>query len=108
MSIPKSYSQEDTALAAEYALGLLSDDERTAFDRRLLDEPELADVVAQWETDFAQMSDSITPITPPRGAKAQIQKRLWGTVQAKPFWQALCNEKCFCDGLRCNRCCWGS
>lgn len=77
------------ALAAEYALGLLPDAERDAFERRMEADPDLrADVVA-WQEHFAELIlDGVDPVPP----SPQLQKRL-ESVLFKPsgpsFWQQI-------------------
>lgn len=57
--------QRDDALAAEYALGTLSELARLRFERRLRNEPELAANVARWQTMLAGLDNQLAPVTPP-------------------------------------------
>lgn len=57
--------QRDDALAAEYALGTLSELARLHFERRLRNEPELAANVARWQTLLAGLDNQLAPVTPP-------------------------------------------
>ncbi len=75
-------------LAAEYVLGLLPADERTAFKRRVSREPAVATAVRQWQEHFATFADEIVPVAPPPSVLARIETRLF--KQAKPsLWNSL-------------------
>ncbi len=69
--------EEDLALAGEYALGLLEDDELRAFEARLGAEPRLRDLVARWSEDLAEGLDGVPPVAPPAGAEAALMRRLF-------------------------------
>ena len=80
---------EGRILAAEYALGLLTDTERAEFEARLDVDPDLrADVVA-WDQHFASLIlDEVEEVAP----SPQVAKRLQ-TILFKPdkqsFWQQI-------------------
>lgn len=89
MTQPTDISPDDSALAAEYALGLLSPDEVTAFEARLRTEASLFALVAAWQTEFAALADEeIAPVTPPRAVQARIEARLFEDTPART-WSPL-------------------
>ena len=49
------------ALAGEYVLGTLSAEERLAVQQRLLDSPDLARLVAEWEDRLAPLAEDQWP-----------------------------------------------
>jgi len=65
---------DDTVLAGEYALGLLSAEEAAVFEARLGAEPELRALYAAWAEDFAQLAEDIPAETPPAQVKTLIEK----------------------------------
>ena len=69
---------EDSLLAAEYALGLLTRDESRSFERRLGAEPSLRALYASWTEDFAAMADAIPEVAAPRRVWRSIEGRLFG------------------------------
>ncbi len=68
---------DDQALAAEYALGLMSAEEAAAFEARLAFEPALRTAYAQWAEDFAAMAEDIPEETPPARVRAKIKAQLF-------------------------------
>lgn len=52
------------ALAGEYVLGSLPIDEREAFEARLVNDPELQTIVADWEEQFFPYTAIVDPVTP--------------------------------------------
>ncbi len=71
------YSEEDIALAGEYALDLLPAAERQAFEARLADEPQLRLLVLQWDEGFVPLTDAVPPVDPPAMVRARIEARLF-------------------------------
>jgi anti-sigma-K factor RskA len=69
--------EEDIALAAEYALGLLTPDEAEAFEARLAVDPAFRADYAVWAEDFVSMTDAVPEVTPPLAVKAAIDARLF-------------------------------
>lgn len=81
--------ENDRVLAAEYALGLLTDEERATFEARMATNPDLRAEVLAWDTHIADaIMDEVEDVTP----SPQVARRL-KTVLFKPdrtsFWQQL-------------------
>ncbi len=70
-------TEEFKALAAEYALGLLSPAETAAFEDALSGDPDLRDLYALWAEDFAALTAGIDPVEPP--------KRVWQNIETTLF-----------------------
>lgn len=79
---------EDIALAAEYALGLLTPAEADAFEARLAVDPEFRADYALWAADFAAMTDDIAETVPPEAIKARLEAQLFG-VEKRSLWQRI-------------------
>ncbi|CAN5274035.1 anti-sigma factor [soil metagenome] len=62
--------------AAEYALGVLTADERAAAERQMRADPRFADQVAAWDARLAPMIDAVAPVTPPRVVWLRIAGQL--------------------------------
>jgi anti-sigma-K factor RskA len=80
---------DDEALASEYALGLLNEAERHAFEQRLRDEPALRANVALWDEAFLPLAEAFQPVAPPSGVLEAIETRLFAdhsSVEAKSGW----------------------
>jgi len=77
MTTSKDHSEDDIALAGEYALHLMTADARRAFEKRLLDEPQLRALLREWDAGLVPMADEFSPVAPPRHVKAQIEKVLF-------------------------------
>ncbi len=78
---------DDQALAAEYALGLLSAEEAAAFEARLASEPALRQAYAQWAEDFAALADDIPEEAPPARVQKKLQVRLFADARpARRSW----------------------
>ena len=82
-------NEDDRVLAAEYALGLLSAEERAQFEARLDSDADLRAEVVAWDEHFASVIlDEIDPVDP----SPQVAKRLQ-TILFKPekqsFWQQI-------------------
>lgn len=74
---PLTPGEEDLALAAEYALGLLEGAELRAFEARLGAEPRLREMVARWSEDLAAMLGDVPAVAPPARAEAALMRRLF-------------------------------
>jgi len=68
---------DDAALAGEYVLHLLDEEERAAFEARLALEPALRDLVRGWDESFVSMAEGIPPVTPPTMLKDKLQAALF-------------------------------
>ena len=82
MTAGPEYSEEDIALAGEYALDLLTAAEREAFERRLTAEPHLRLLVLEWDEGFAPLTDAVAEQDPPALVRARIEARLFGDPPA--------------------------
>jgi anti-sigma-K factor RskA len=51
-------------LAGEYVLGVLSAEERAAFELRMVREPALAGLVEEWQARLLPLDEGLTPIAP--------------------------------------------
>lgn len=80
---------QDKALAGEYALGLLSPAAMTEFEARMVHDPVLRDLVAEWTEGLVGMTDGIAPEPVPASVKSKIDADLFGAVHSVPFWQRL-------------------
>lgn len=80
--------RDDEALAAEYALGTLPVDERTAFEARLRDDADLRSLVAQWEQVLLPFADEIEPVEPPARVYSALEEQLFtsSSASAQPGW----------------------
>ncbi len=76
---------EATALAAEYALGLLTTDEAAAFEAAMAVDPDLRGFYALWAEDFVSVADGIDPVPPPQAVLERINADLFPMpATAKP------------------------
>lgn len=71
--------EDDQALAAEYALGLLTPPDARAFEGRLSREPVLRAQYVVWAEDLVRMTDDIAPVAPPPRTKTALETRLFAT-----------------------------
>lgn len=79
---------EDAALAAEYALGLLSPEDASAFEARLATDPDLRALYARWATDFASLTDTIPAVAPPPSVAAALDATLFAAPRQN-LWHRL-------------------
>lgn len=82
----------DDALAAEYALGVGTQTERQAAERRIASDRTFANLVAQWETRLAPWSDAIAPVQPSHEVWSRIdaalpQQRAVPHTRGVAFWR---------------------
>lgn len=73
---PLTPEQQDDALAAELALGLLEGDEAQAAVARLSDDPAFAQLVRDWQERLAGLAEGLTPVMAPARARQGIRERL--------------------------------
>lgn len=69
-------------LLPDYALGLLGDEERRRVVGGLGADPELARELEDLERALYRLPESLTPVTPPPGAFARVQRR----TSPRPLW----------------------
>jgi anti-sigma-K factor RskA len=87
---PDDQMPDDEALAAEYALGLLVEDERAGFEARLAREPDLARAVVAWQAHFASMAEAeVAPVAPPPGLEAAVTARLFPDAAPVRLWDRV-------------------
>lgn len=77
------HTENDIALAGEYALRLMAPEEVAAFEARMNREPALRKLVAEWGEDLVSLTDSIDPVAPPKALQSQIEARLFGADNAR-------------------------
>lgn len=83
MNRTDTHDPDDNALAAEYALHLLSPSERAAFEARMREDAILRDLVVAWDQHFVELSDDFAPVAPPSHVKSSIDRRLFGSQTGK-------------------------
>ncbi|WP_298492035.1 anti-sigma factor [uncultured Maritimibacter sp.] len=76
---------DDTALAGEYVLGLMSMQDAAAFQQRLNREPALRILVRDWQEGFVTLTDDIQPVVPPSRVWRGVNTRLFRGNSA-PRW----------------------
>jgi len=87
---PTPISPEDSALAAEYALGLLSADEVRAFEVRLSAEPALVAEVTAWQMQFAGLAEAeVDPVAPPAALQGRIEAALFPDQVRPSLWNRV-------------------
>ena len=67
---------DDDFAAAEFALGTLSPSERAEMAARRLRELELDAAIREWELRLAPLAEAASPIDPPAGTLAAIERRI--------------------------------
>lgn len=75
--------QEDRALDAEYALGLLSPAEEKAFEELLAMDPALRAEYARCVEGFVGLTDNIGVVVPPAALLDRINTTLFGPIEKK-------------------------
>jgi anti-sigma-K factor RskA len=76
---PQEQREEDQALAAEYALGLLDRSEARAFEARMAAEPALRATYVIWAEDLARLTDDIAPVDPPPAVYKALDQQMFGS-----------------------------
>jgi anti-sigma-K factor RskA len=93
---PLTPEQEDDALAAELALGLLDGDEAQAAVARLAQDPAFAQAVRDWQERLAGLALNLTPVMAPARARQRIREQLGHgrapladdpSARAAPWWR---------------------
>lgn len=92
---PLTPSEEDQALAAELALGLLDGPEAEAAVARLSSDPAFAQEVRDWQERLAGLAEGLTPVMAPARARQYIRERLGHAgaplasdpTESAPWWR---------------------
>ncbi|MDO6731416.1 anti-sigma factor [Marinovum sp. 2_MG-2023] len=87
MSDATDIPDSDSVLAAEYVLGLLSEDAARDVARRMVREPALRDLFDTWTEHFADLAADLDPVPAPDGIWTSVETRLFGA--RKPLWRRL-------------------
>jgi anti-sigma-K factor RskA len=93
--------QDDTPLAAEYVLGLLSAQERRDIEFRLKTEPALAAEVEFWEQRLGVLASEVKSVTPPQQVWTRIGAAVGEndrTASRGGLWQNLAFWRCAAIG----------
>lgn len=90
---------QDEVLAGEYVLGVLPMDARRLVESRIATDRRFAKLVERWETDLASFNDDYEEVAPPSRVFGQVEKRLFGSVQAKSPAANIWNSVAFWRGL---------
>jgi anti-sigma-K factor RskA len=80
---------EDEFLAAEYALGVLADADRTAIELRAVREPAFARLVAAWEQRLAPWAAEINEVAPSAQLWDRIAAALPAQAHSARLWHSL-------------------
>lgn len=75
MNTPSVHEQDDLRYA-EYVLGVLDADQRTALEQDIRDNPLVATAVFQWEQRLLPLSEELAPSMPPAYVWARIRAEL--------------------------------
>lgn len=70
--------ERDFALAAEYALGLLTPAEARAFEDLMARDPVFREEYAVWADNFADLTNDIPEVAPPAALRSRIMKEALG------------------------------
>ncbi|OAT32850.1 hypothetical protein M975_1289 [Buttiauxella brennerae ATCC 51605] len=81
----KSRQDIDSALSAQYALGTLRGNARLHFEKRLAQEPELAQQLGRWQTLLAPFENTTQQQIPPERVWKKIQLSL-PPQKTAPLW----------------------
>jgi anti-sigma-K factor RskA len=81
-------ADEPRILAAEYALGLLADDERARFEILMAEDQYLRDEVAAWDAAFSELVEDVEPVTPSPQLRKRLEARVFGEKRPS-IWQQL-------------------
>lgn len=81
-------TNDDAALAGEYALGLLAPDEARVVEARMAEDEGFAALVRDWEVQLAELAQDVPPVQPPARVLQAIRKDLFAD-QDQPWWQKL-------------------
>jgi anti-sigma-K factor RskA len=79
---------DDSVLAAEYALGLLEGAEAQLAQARMTEDPAFVDLVRAWEAELAGIADEVAPVAPPPRVLAALRRDIFGQ-QDRRWWQKI-------------------
>ncbi len=79
MTTVEEQREDDQALAAEYALGLLDLPEARVFEGRMAQDPALRAAYVIWAEDLARLTSDIAPVEAPPLVYKALDQRLFGT-----------------------------
>ena len=82
MKRPTKDTPDDTEIAAEYVLRVLSPEAHRAAAARAANDPVFAAEVRSWEDRLAPLMDQVEPVTPDPATKAALMRRLFGPEPA--------------------------
>lgn len=93
-------------LAGEYVLGVLTAEERAAFELRMVREPELAHLVAEWQARLLPLDQGLTPVMPSPGVWHRIGRSIrpqqprrrmawWDRLDLWRGWAAIATAAAF-------------
>jgi len=81
------------ALAADYAIGLMSSAARRRFEQLLLDDAALRSELAQWQESLASLTETLPEQPVPdrvwQGITARIEAQVLHVPEKRPFWNWL-------------------
>src|SRR6187455_2717533 len=82
---PGPGDEDRDARIAEYVLGTLSGDARTAFEAELARDESLRRAVAVWSERLQPLADSVAPVAPPLGLRDRVLTRIGGAERTERF-----------------------
>lgn len=77
MTGPRDLREEDEALAAEFALGLLAGAEAAEAERRMASEPAFRAAVTAWQERLAHLAGEVPEVVPSPGVARALEARLF-------------------------------
>ncbi|MCC5976031.1 MAG: hypothetical protein JJT81_18550 [Rubellimicrobium sp.] len=83
---PAPQPDDDSLLAAEHALGLVTRDEARVLDARLARDPAFRAHHVLWTEAFARLGQSIPPVDPPADLEQRLRRRLFPD-EAEGWWR---------------------
>ncbi|ASM73031.1 MULTISPECIES: anti-sigma factor [Roseobacteraceae] len=96
MADTDTLTDEDRALAAEYALSLLEPEEASTAARRMRDDANFAKEVVAWQRDLSALADALEPVQPSAAARRALMAQVFGPKPANalrwlrpPLWIGL-------------------
>lgn len=76
------------ALAAEYVLGTLRGRARSRFEAIARADPQVAEILAQWERGLTPLAEVVPPVEPPTRVWQKIESRI-GATQPRGVWASV-------------------